>query len=237
MREDELSQHLADRIVYHHKNNPFKENGGQRAKRCIVALADGLGSGKSTLAAAIADDVSVQHVKCRVRSIEGFTKPKSRLSEERMKRRGAIETFDGQAVLDMFRTLRERGPGHELWAPSFVEEKPDPVPNDQLIETDTEAILFESIYLLANREPWSGIEELVDEKWFVHVRPELSRERVASRRTDKGICKTREEALKQYDESDGLNNAFVAKHRYETDIIIENNEDMLLREPGGRELR
>ncbi|OTB03808.1 hypothetical protein M426DRAFT_12103 [Hypoxylon sp. CI-4A] len=182
-----------------------------------ASLARGPGSGKSTLAADIADKVSQNHIKCQVVSIEGFMKPKRELSDEQMRRRGAIETFDGEAVLYMFRTLRERGPG--------------------VIEADTEAIIFEGIYMLADREPWNGIEELVEEKWFIHVRPELSRERVAGRRIKKGICKTKEEALKQYDESDGLNNDFIGKHRYHTDIIIENDEEMSLREPNGMELK
>ena len=77
-------------------------------------MAGGPGSGESTIAIAIADKVSSEHVKCQVVSVEGFLKPKSELSEEQMKRRGAIETFDGDAVVNMFRTLRERGPGHEL---------------------------------------------------------------------------------------------------------------------------
>ncbi|KAI0173234.1 P-loop containing nucleoside triphosphate hydrolase protein [Hypoxylon sp. FL1284] len=237
MLQDELAQHLANRIVLHHQKIPFESDGRQRVKRCLVALAGGPGSGKSTIAAIIADKVSEQHVKCQVVSIEGFMKPQRELSEEQMTRRVAIETFDGEAVLDMFRTLRARGPGQELRAPSFDEEAREPVADDQRIEPDTEALIFEGIYLLADRDPWRRIERLVDEKWFVHVRPDLSRDRVAGRRTDKGICETREEALRQYDESDGLNNEFIAKNRYHTDIIIENNEEMSLREPDGKEIR
>ncbi|KAI1383718.1 P-loop containing nucleoside triphosphate hydrolase protein [Hypoxylon trugodes] len=235
MHQEELAQRQANRIVRRHKRIPFQDN-GRRMKRCLVALAGGPGSGKSTLAAMIAEKVSQQHVKCQVISIEGFMKPKAELSKQQMKRRGAIETFDGNAVLRMFRVLRERGPGHELRAPSFDEERRDPVQDDQLIEADTEAIIFEGIYLLADREPWNNIESLVDEKWFIHVRPELCRERVADRRTKKGICRTRDEALKQYDESDGLNNEFITKHRYQTDVIIENNEELSLWEPDGDEV-
>ncbi|KAK3703910.1 hypothetical protein LTR37_014128 [Vermiconidia calcicola] len=167
-------------------------------------------SGESTIAIAIADKVSSEHVKCQVVSVEGFLKPKSELSEEQMKRRGAIETFDGDAVVNMFRTLRERGPGHEL----------DPVPDVQRIEPDSEVVIFERIYLLPDQKPWNEIEELIDEKWFIHVRPHLCRERVAGRRVDKGISETKEEALKSYDESDGMNDEFISKHRYHTDVII-----------------
>ncbi|KAH9902107.1 P-loop containing nucleoside triphosphate hydrolase protein [Xylariomycetidae sp. FL2044] len=237
MIQDELAQKLADRIVHHHQKIPFKDGTKQRQKRCLVALAGGPGSGKSTIAAAISDRVSKQHVKCQTVSIEGFMKPQSQLSEAQMRRRGAIETFDGEAVLRMFKTLRERGPGHELRAPSFDEEKRDPVPDDQLIEADTEAVIFEGIYMLADEPPWKEIEKLVDEKWYIHVRPELSRQRVADRRVGKGICETKEEALKQYDESDGLNNDYIGKHRVHTDVIIESNEEMGLHEPDGTELK
>ncbi|CAJ2509381.1 Uu.00g144070.m01.CDS01 [Anthostomella pinea] len=197
MHQDELTQRLAERIVHHHKKMPFHDDGSKkRQKRCLVALAGGPGSGKSTIAEAVADKVSQQHVKCQAISIEGFMKPKSALSEEQLKKRGAIDTFDGEAVVNMFRTLRARGPGHELRVPVFDEEKSDPVPEGQLIEADTEAVIFEGIYMLADREPWRRIEELVDEKWFIHVRPELCRERVTERRTSKGITKTKEEALR-----------------------------------------
>lgn len=237
MHQEEVTQKLADRIVHHHQRLPLKEGSDtQRAKRCLVALAGGPGSGKSTIAAQIADKVSKQHVKCQAVSIEGFMYPKSRLSEEQLRKRGSIDTFDGEAVVQMFRTLRERGPGHELQAPTFDEEKRDPVPDDQLIESDTEAVIFEGIYMLADQDPWREIEKLVDEKWFIHVRPELSRERVAERRLSKGISKTKEEALKSYDESDGQNNDFIAKHRYHTDVIIESNEEMGLILEKGKEL-
>lgn len=64
----------------------------------------------------------------------------------------------------MFRTLRERGPGHDFRAPTFDEEKGGPVPNHQLIEADTEAVVFGGIYMLADQGPWREIGKLVDEK-------------------------------------------------------------------------
>ena len=94
------------------------------------------------------------------------------------------------------------------------------MPDVQRIEPDSEVVIFERIYLLPDQKPWNEIEELIDEKWFIHVRPDLCRERVAGRRVDKGISETKEEALKSYDESDGMNDEFISKHRYHTDVII-----------------
>ncbi|KAI7469281.1 hypothetical protein KC351_g13225 [Hortaea werneckii] len=239
MKNDELSTRLADRVTQHYQRLPsVPDNPKIKSKRCLVALAGGPGSGKSTIASAIAEKVCKQGVKRQVVSIEGFMKPKSALqSEEEVKKRGTIESFDGEAVVDIFKRLRELGPGHELWAPSFDETKADPVPESQLIEADSQAIIFEGIYLLADVEPWNQIEHLVDEKWFIHVRPELCRERVAGRRFDKGFSNDMNEALKSYDEFDGKNNDFIGSHRYQTDLTIESNEELGIREPDGKEIK
>jgi hypothetical protein len=61
--------------------------------------------------------------------------------------------------------------------------------------------------------------------------------RFAGRRVENGICESMDEALKSCDEFDGKNNEFITKHLYHTDIIIESNEDMSIREPDGRALR
>ncbi|KAI6872238.1 hypothetical protein KC343_g6812 [Hortaea werneckii] len=239
MKNDEFSTRLANRVAQHYQRLPsVPDNPRVKTKRCLVALAGGPGSGKSTIASAIADKVCKQGIKCQVVSIEGFMKPKSALrSEEEVRKRGTIESFDGDAVVDMFKRLRELGPGHELWAPSFDEAKADPVPESQLIEADSQAVIFEGIYLLADVEPWNQIEHLVDEKWFIHVRPELCRERVAGRRVDKGFSKDMREALESYDEFDGRNNDFIGRYRYQTDLIIESNEELGIREPDGEEIK
>ncbi|PPJ57145.1 hypothetical protein CBER1_08467 [Cercospora berteroae] len=242
MRQEQLSNQLADRIVNHCHKIPFKEivhpniaERKLRSRRCLVALAGGPGSGKSTIAASISAAVAERGVKCQAISIEGFMKPKKELNDNMMKRRGAIETFDGEAAVELLKKMRQLGPGHEIRAPTFDEDKGEPVPSSQTIEADSETVIFEGIYLLADQEPWKQMESLVDEKWFIHVRPELSRERVVGRRIDKGMHQDKEEAYKVYDESDGLNNDFIAKHRYHTDVIIEANEEFAIKEPNGKE--
>lgn len=68
------------------------------------------------------------------------------------------------------------------------------------------------------------------------MRPDFSRERVAERRFSKGIAKTKEEALRSYDESGGQNNDFIAECRYHTDVIIERIKEMGLVVEKGKEL-
>ncbi|KAL1584897.1 hypothetical protein WHR41_06560 [Cladosporium halotolerans] len=228
MKNEDLSALLATRIQEHHARQPPN-------RRTLVALAGGPGSGKSTIAAGISDAVSQRGLKCQAVSIEGFIKPSHALTAEQQQRKGSIDTFDGEAVVAFFEKLRELGRGHEVKCPGCNEEGCfEPIPDAESVHADAEVVIFEGIYLLADREPWKKLEPLVDEKWFIHVRPDLVRRRVAERRLQKGKAGSMEESLKSYDEGDAKNNDFIAECRYETDLVIESNEELAIRWPDGR---
>lgn len=76
----------------------------------------------------------------------------------------------------------------------------------------------------------------MDEEWFLHVRPEPSRERVPGIGVDKGFSKEMKQALKSYDGCYGGNNDFIGAHRYQTDLIIESNEELAKREPDCKQI-
>ncbi|GIZ43552.1 hypothetical protein CKM354_000677400 [Cercospora kikuchii] len=228
MHQEQLSNQLADRIVSHYHNIPYKEdahpNNTKRklcSRRCLVALAGGPGSGKSTIAASISAAVAERGVKCQAISIEGFMKPKKDLTDDMMKRRGAMETFDGEAAVDLLKKMRQLGPGHEIRAPTFDEEQGDPVPAVKQSKPAAKQSFSRgstSWQIASHGNRWKA--------WSM---------RSGSFMIDKGMHQDKEEAYKVYDESDGLNNDFIAKHRYHTDVIIEANEEFVIKEPDGKE--
>ncbi|KAM0721390.1 hypothetical protein Q7P37_002314 [Cladosporium fusiforme] len=228
MKAEDLATLLASRVETHHASQ--KPN-----HRTLVALAGGPGSGKTFIASTIASEVSKKGLKCQHISVEGFVKPSHVLTDEQKKNKGSIDTFNGQAVVDFLTKLRELGPGHAVSCPGFDEDgKFEPIPDAESVHADSEVVIFEGIYMLADREPWKQIENLVDEKWYIHVRPDLVRQRVAERRLSKGKARNMEESLKSFDEGDARNNDFIQECRYATDLVIEANEDVAVRWPDGR---
>lgn len=134
--------------------------------------------------------------------------------------------------MDLIRRCKIQTEHDYIKAPELNEETMEPHPHGVVIDKATQVLIFEGVYLLADTEPWSQIgEELVDDRWFVHVDKELSRKRVAERRNSKGIEEDLDECYRQYDATDGKNNAFITEHRGKVNLIIENNEEKGLHEP------
>lgn len=229
MKTEDLASLLADRIQQHHSQQ--KQN-----RRTLIALAGGPGSGKTFIASSIADAVSKRGLKAQAVSIEGFVKPSHTLNDEQKQHKGAIGTFDGHAVVDFFKKLRELGPGHELSCPGVDEDdKFEPIPDGEKVHADAEVVIFEGIYMLADQEPWMQIcAPLVDERWFIDVKPDLVRQRVAERRLSKGKASSMEESLKTYDESDSQNTRWIAEHVVDVDLTIHSDEEVWVSWPDGR---
>ncbi|KAJ0107206.1 phosphoribulokinase uridine kinase [Diaporthe amygdali] len=219
-------QNLADMVVMHYHNSSL--NGGESKEhrpRCLVAVAGGLGSGKSTIAGEVRDRVEEQGLKCQVITVEGFLKPEEQLSEEQLKQRGAIDTLDGDAVLQMVQDLRDSRTGEDICVPGFDEHAREPVPAGQVIRASTQVVIIKGTYVLADAQPWRKIGALVDERWFIYVQPEVARERGAALYLDKGIVESKEEAFRRYDELGVYTNKYVNRHSCRVDIVIENNDD------------
>lgn len=73
----------------------------------------------------------------------------------------------------------------------------------------------------------------VDQKWFVHIEPELQRDRVAGREVNKGIEKDMGGVYRRYNTGDGLNGKYIVENSLGVDIVIENSEEMNLKEMNG----
>lgn len=157
-------------------------------------------------------------------------------------RRGCVWTFDAHGVVNFVRKVKEQGEGklpkdEKVQAPHFDEEACDPIPNGEVVDPSTQIIIFEGVYFLSRTEPWVQVQDLVDERWMVHVDQEISRKRVAERRHKKGIEKDLDKSYEKYDASDGKNNIFIIENRGPVDWIIENNEEWGFHEPDHKKER
>lgn len=219
-------QYLADMVIMHYQNSSRNYGDDKpQQRRCLVAMAGGLGSGKTTIAGHVRDRVDEQGYKCQVINVEGFLRPRAELSEEQLKQRGAIDTMDGEAVLHMVEDLRDSRPGEDVSLPGFDEHARETVPGGQVIRPETQVVIIEGTYVLANAQPWRRIGALVDQRWFVFVMPDVARERGARNYLDKGIVGSEEEAFKRYDEIGVYTNKYVNKHSCRVDVVVENNDD------------
>ncbi|KAL6879355.1 P-loop containing nucleoside triphosphate hydrolase protein [Trichoderma novae-zelandiae] len=203
--------------------------------RLIVAVAGPPGSGKTTIAARVADIINSlpsksNNPKAIVISADGFHLPLATLrklpnASEALARRGAPWTFDGHAAVSLVRRLKSNARCQPVLAPTFDHAIKDPVSDGLFIEPDVDICLLEGNYLLCDEPPWDEIAGLVDEKWFVHVEPDLACKRVAFRHLAAGIETTLEEAVHRARANDLVNGEFVvSKSLGRYDMMIESIE-------------
>lgn len=201
--------------------------------RLIIAIAGPPGSGKTTIAnqvASIINSLSPKSPKTIVISADGFHLPLATLrklpnASEALARRGAPWTFDGHAAVSFVRKLKANSRHQLVLAPTFDHAIKDPVADGILIEADVDVCILEGNYLLCDEPPWDEIASLVDDKWFVHVEPDLACMRVASRHLAAGIETTMEGAVYRAKTNDLLNGEFIqSKSRGRYDLMIESIE-------------
>lgn len=85
-------------------------------------------------------------------------------------------------------------------------------------------------------EPWTKIcAPLVDERWFIDVKFELVRQKVAERRLSKGKAKDMEESLRTFDESDSRNARWIGENVADVDLTIHAHEECWVSYGDGRE--
>ncbi|KAL7933865.1 P-loop containing nucleoside triphosphate hydrolase protein [Trichoderma chlorosporum] len=201
--------------------------------RLIVAVAGPPGSGKTTIANKVVDIINSstsKSPKTIVISADGFHLPLAALrklpnASEALARRGAPWTFDGRAAVSLIRKLKADARSQPVLAPTFDHAIKDPVSDGILIDADVDVCILEGNYLLCDEHPWDEIAELVDDKWFVHVEPDLACQRVASRHLAAGIEPTMERAVHRAKTNDLVNGEFIlSKSRGRYDVMIESIE-------------
>jgi pantothenate kinase len=223
-----LSQRIVD------KWNEKKQKTTSKA-RLLIALAGPPGSGKTTIAEHVVQRVNKlqgPHPKTVCISADGFHLTQAQLrampnAAEAIARRGAPWTFDAAAAVALVRELGNPAAVlRPVLAPTFDHQVKDPVAGGLSVAADVDVCIIEGNYLLMADEPWREIGELVDDRWLVHVQPELARLRVAKRHLKAGIEDSMDKALARAEGNDMVNGALVAERsqgRY--DILVDSVEE------------
>lgn len=203
-------------------------------KRILIALAGVPGSGKTTISAGVLQALPSYGIEnAQVVPMDGYHYEKAVLATFKdpamaLRRRGAPFTFDADAFLNLVMALRNTPvtrrdePSLAIRAPTFDHAVKDPVPNGITISSTTQVVIIEGNYTLLNEAPWSKIAQLVDERWFVDVPPEVARERLIERHLLAGIETSRDAAARRAEENDIPNGDLIRSHLIEPDIRIYN---------------
>jgi pantothenate kinase len=210
------------------------QNDPSAQHRVVIVLAGPPGSGKSTIAAKVVQRLNATSTSpfAAIVPMDGFHLPRSTLDllphrAEAYARRGASWTFDSNGILNLVHTLSESRfeLSDTILAPSFDHALKDPVEDGIRITPEIKFVLLEGNYLLLDEEPWSQIEGLVDDTWFVDVDPILAKGRIAKRHIKSGIETTWEAAVRRADGNDLLNGVEIREKLVRPAVMVHSVEE------------
>ncbi len=167
----------------------------ERPNVYLVAVVGIPGSGKSTICEALAKRLRGSVVL----PMDGYHLPRSELTPESIKRRGAPHTFDSTKLREELKNLRQN---HTGWFPNFDHASKDPQPNAIHVGSNCPLVIVEGNYLLL--QAWN-LEGLFDLKVFLDCDIHKAMDRVRHRLVTCGITSTLAEATQQVQSNDLLN--------------------------------
>lgn len=155
-------------------------------QRFLVAIAGPPGAGKSTLADALQAELTRRGETSAVLPMDGFHMDNGILEERGLlKRKGAPETFDVRAFIDIVSAVRRTD--EEVLVPVFDRAREIAIASARAITPDTRFILAEGNYLLLDEAPWSRLAELFDLTIFVGPPYAVLEERLRQRWVHYGL--------------------------------------------------
>jgi pantothenate kinase len=166
-----------------------------RKNAFLIAVVGIPGSGKSTLCEALSKRLPGSVVV----PMDGYHLPRSELSPEQMKRRGAPHTFASATLREDLKRLQKNRIGT---FPSFDHAVKDPRPNAIQVGHDCSLVIVEGNYLLL--QAWELVD-LFDFKIFLDCDIRDAMNRVRQRLVACGITSTYAEATVQVQSNDFLN--------------------------------
>ena len=123
--------------------------------------------------------------------------------------KGAPETFDVDLLVEKIREVRSEGTNWNIYDRKIHDVLPD------YWSVEDDIILIAGNYLLLKEAGWTNVRVLADYSVFIDAEPHFLRERLINRKIAGG--KSREEAEKFFDFSDGKNIERVLKNSARAD--------------------
>ncbi|WP_218021604.1 nucleoside/nucleotide kinase family protein [Nocardia acidivorans] len=192
-----------------------------QAGRFVLGIAGPPGAGKSTLARGVRDELNLAAGGpiAEVAPMDGFHLTTAQLlAMGEVGRKGAPDTFDAGAYVDLLRRLREAPLGQSISWPTYDREIHDPVPGG-VVFGDQRIVVTEGNYLLLEDfGAWSEVRPLLDETWYLDVPRPVIEQRLVRRHIRGG--RTPEAAKTKVAQSDLLNARLVEGTRPRADLVL-----------------
>ncbi|MFI6551306.1 nucleoside/nucleotide kinase family protein [Streptomyces prunicolor] len=153
-----------------------------RDGRALLGIVGEPGAGKSTFAEQLLARLEKEQPGLTVAvSMDGFHLA-HKIIEARGQsaRKGTIDTFDADGFLALLRRTRDETT-NTVWWPEFDRDLEDAVAGAIEIAPHHQLVVVDGNFLLATRDPWLRIKDLLDESWFLDALPEPRRERLTRR--------------------------------------------------------
>lgn len=184
------------------------------AQRYLFGIAGPPGSGKSTLAVTLADELAAPIVP-----MDGFHLPNAALAASGLLGfKGAPETFDADAFVELVRRLRTATDAVE--SPAFDRTIDEPVADQVRVEPDDVVVIVEGNYLLLDEPPWSELVDLFDAIAYLDVPDDVRVLRLVDRHVEFG--RTRFEAVDFVNRSDEANTRRITRSRHRADVLVSS---------------
>ena len=137
------------------------------------------GVGKSTFTQNMLDVLKSDRVV--VVPMDGFHLSNEELVKVgKRERKGAPDTFDVQAFLELLKLLRKRN-GKEVIFPTFERESETSIPGGGRILPSATLVVVEGNYLLHPDDGWGEVKSYFDETWYLELNETVRKSRLINR--------------------------------------------------------
>lgn len=132
-------------------------------------------------------------------------------------RKGAPDTFDVQAFVELLKLLRKRD-GREIVFPTFDRESETSIPGGGKILQSATLVVVEGNYLLHPYDGWEDVKSFFDETWYLELNENVRKSRLINRHIFFG--KSPIAAAAWVENSDEKNALLVAASRTLADVAV-----------------
>lgn len=182
----------------------------QGSDRYLFGIAGPPGSGKSTIATSLGAEIGAPIVP-----MDGFHLTNATLiAQDRLRVKGAPETFAADDFVDLVRRLRA-GDGY-VDCPVFDRVIDEPVLGRLRVGPDDTVVIVEGNYLLLDSPPWSALS--FDAVAYLDVPDDVRIQRLIDRHIEFG--RSRREAAEFVRRSDQTNSVRVEATRSRADVVV-----------------